>query len=82
MTGAAKLNVGQISPAIKGTAGVYVIQLLSKTPFDSTTFKIQRLTLMQQLMQREKSSIVNDWLQNLKETASIEDNRSKIFRQD
>ncbi len=82
MTGAAKLNVGQISPAIKGTAGVYVIQLLSKTPFDSTTFKIQRLTLMQQLMQREKASIVNDWLQNLKETASIEDNRSKIFRQD
>ncbi len=79
---AARLKVGQISPAIKGNAGVYVLQLLSKTPFDTTAYKIQRLTIMQQLMQREKSRVVNDWLQNLKETASIEDNRAQIFRQD
>ena len=82
MAEATRLNVGQISPAVKGGTGVYVIQLLSKTPFDSISFKIQRMTIMQQLMQRQRSSIVNDWLQNLKQTASIEDNRSKIFRQE
>lgn len=76
----AELNVGQISKAIKGEVGVYLIQLLSKTPFDSTTYKIQRMAMMQQLMQQEKSGIVNDWLQQLKESASIEDNRAKIFR--
>lgn len=79
---ATRLKPGQVSPAFEGNSGVYVMQLLSKTPFDTTAFKIQRLTLMQQLMQREKARIVNDWLQHLKETASIEDNRSKIFRQD
>jgi hypothetical protein len=35
---------------------------------------------MQQMMQEQKSRIVSDWIQQLKETASIEDNRSKFFR--
>jgi len=77
---ALKLNPGQISPAIKGTNGVYALQLLNKTTFDTTAYKIQRITIMQQLMQQEKTRIVNDWLQSLKESASIEDNRSQIFR--
>ena len=77
---AAKLRAGEISQPFQGTSGVYIIQLLSKTPFDSTEFKIQRMTLMQQLMQQEKQRVVSDWLQQLKDNASIEDNRSKIFR--
>lgn len=77
---AERLKVGQISKAINGTGGVYLIQLLCKVPFDSATYRIQRVTLMQQLMQQEKSRIVNDWLTNLKETASIEDNRAKLFK--
>ena len=77
---ASKLNPGQVSPAFKGAAGVYVIQLLDKSPFDTTAYKIQRMSLMQQLMQQEKSRIVSDWLQQLKDNASIEDNRAKIFR--
>ncbi len=79
MAEASRLKAGQISKAIKGNNGVYLIQLLSKTPFDSTAFKIQRMTLMQQQMQQEKSSIVSEWLQHLQKTASIVDNRAKIF---
>ncbi len=79
---AANLKVGQISPAFKGRSGVYIMQLLSRTPFDSTAFKIQRLTIMQQLMQREESGVVSNWLQNLRKSATIVDNRSKIFQQD
>ena len=79
---ASMLKAGQISPAFKGSASVYVMQLLSKTPFDSTAFKIQRLTIMQQLMQQQKSQIVNDWLLDLKNKAKIVDNRSKIFTDD
>ncbi len=80
MAEAAKLNVGQISQAVKGNMGVFIIQLLSKTPFDTTAYKIQRMTMMQQLMQQEKSNVITNWLQGLKEKASIEDNRAKIFR--
>ncbi len=81
MAETARLKVGQISKAIEGSNGVYIIQLLNKTPFDTTAYKIQRMTMMQQLMQQEKSSIATEWLQHLKETASIVDNRSKIFSQ-
>jgi parvulin-like peptidyl-prolyl isomerase len=77
---AEKLNPKQISPAFKGTSGVYIIQLLSKSPFDSTAYKIQRMTSMQQLVQQEKSRVVSDWLQQLKDNATIEDNRAKIFK--
>ncbi len=77
---AAQLNVGQMSKPVKGEAGVYVIQLMSKTPFDSTSYKIQRMSMMQQLIQQEKNSVVSEWLQQMKESASIEDNRAKIFR--
>ena len=80
MAQAALLKPGQISKPVKGISGVYVIQLLSRTPFDSTTFKIQKLTMMQQTMQQMKGRIVNDWLQNLKTTASIEDNRAQFFK--
>ncbi len=80
MAEAAKLNVGQISQAVKGNMGVFIIQLLSKTPFDTTAYKIQRMTMMQQLMQQEKSNVITNWLSGLKEKASIEDNRAKIFR--
>ncbi len=81
MAETAQLKVGQVSKAIEGSNGVYLIQLLNKTPFDTTAYKIQRMTMMQQLMQQEKSSIATEWLQHLKETASIVDNRSKIFSQ-
>ncbi len=74
-----RLNPGQISKPVAGSSGVYIIQLLSKTPFDSTSFKIQRMTMMQQQMQQEKQRIVSDWLQNLKNSASIVDNRSRFF---
>lgn len=75
-----KLKPGQISKPFNGLRGVYVVQVLYKSPFDSTSFAVQRLTLMQQMMQEQKSRIVSDWIQQLKETASIEDNRSKFFR--
>jgi peptidyl-prolyl cis-trans isomerase D len=75
----ASLHPGQISQPFEGTNGVYIVQLLSTSGFDSTTYKIQRISIMQNLMQQAKQRIVTEWLQQLKESASIEDNRSKIF---
>jgi peptidyl-prolyl cis-trans isomerase D len=77
---ATNLHVGQVSKPFEGTNGVYIIQLLTSTGFDTTAYKIQRISIMQNMMQQEKQRIVSDWLQQLKDNASIEDNRSKIFR--
>ncbi len=77
---AANLRLGQISRPFEGTNGVYILQLLNSTGFDSTAYKIQRISIMQNMMQQEKQRIMSDWLQQLKDNASIEDNREKIFR--
>lgn len=72
----AGLAVGAISPAIEGTRGAYVIQLLSKSDFDSTSFAGQRDALRDRLLQEKRSRFFADWLQGLKEKAKIEDNRA------
>lgn len=77
---ATNLRPGQISKPFEGTNGVYIIQLLSSTGFDSTAYKIQRISIMQNMMQQERQRVVSDWVQQLKDNASIEDNREKIFR--
>ena len=74
------LHLGEISKPFKGANGVYIVQLLSSTGFDSTAYKIQRISIMQNLMQQAKQRIVSDWIQQITASASIEDNRSKIFR--
>jgi len=79
---ATNLHVGQISEPFEGTNGVYIIRLLSSTGFDTTAYRIQRISIMQNLMQQAKQRIVNDWIQQLRASASIEDNRSKVLRQE
>jgi parvulin-like peptidyl-prolyl isomerase len=72
----AGLAVGAVSPAIEGDRGAYVIQLLSKSDFDSTSFAGQRDALRDRLLQEKRSRFFSEWLQGLKEKADIEDNRA------
>lgn len=74
------LAVGQISSPFAGARGVYIVQLLSKTPFDETAYEAQRETIRNQLLQDKRSRYVAEWLAKLKETANIEDNRDQFYR--
>ena len=55
------------------------MKLLEKTPFDSTAFKNQSANLRNSILQEKKSSYLNLWLEKLKETADIVDNRHVFF---
>lgn len=74
------LETGQISPPVIGQRGVYLIQLLAKTPFDSTAYAAQRETLRSQMLQEKRNRYITEWLTKAKETAKIEDNRDLFFR--
>jgi len=76
----APLAVGEISPAIEGIRGAYLIQLLSKSDFDSTQYRDQQETIRNQLLQERRGKLYNEWIAKLKEAADIEDNRSVFFR--
>jgi len=76
------LSPGRISAPFvgAGSRGIYLVQLVSKTPFDSTAFTGQRETLRNQLLQEKRSRHIAEWLAKLKETSNIEDNRDTFYR--
>jgi parvulin-like peptidyl-prolyl isomerase len=73
---AAALKVGEISPAVQGMRGAYLIQLLSRSEFDSAAYASQREMLRSRMLQEKRSRFFGEWLQALKERAEIDDRRS------
>jgi peptidylprolyl isomerase/peptidyl-prolyl cis-trans isomerase D len=74
------LSVGQISSPVLGVRGIYLIQLLSKTPFDSTLYAGQKESLKNQLLQEKRNRFLSDYIAMLKDDATIEDHRDDFFR--
>jgi hypothetical protein len=74
------LSPGQVSPPVEGVRGVYLIQLVSRSEFDSTAYAAQRDMLRSQVIQDKRSRFLADWVAKLKEEAEIEDNRDVFFR--
>jgi parvulin-like peptidyl-prolyl isomerase len=74
------LQVGQISPAVRGVRGAFLIQLLTKTDLDSSAFASQKEMLISRLTQEKRQRVMTDWLAKLKEKADIVDNRDNFFR--
>ena len=78
--GVEALNIGQISSQVGSQRGVYLIQLITKTSFDSTAYKAQVETLRTQMLQEKRNRYISEWLTKLKESASIEDHRDTFYR--
>ncbi len=72
----AALKVGEISPAVKGARGGYLIQLLSRSAFDSAAYATQHDILRSRMLQEKRGRFFSEWLQSLKERADIDDRRS------
>ena len=81
MEKALSLNPGQVSEPVKGQRGYYLIKLLSKTPFDNTSYQAQRNQIRDNLLQEKKNTFFSQWLAKIKKDAKIVDNRSKFFTQ-
>jgi parvulin-like peptidyl-prolyl isomerase len=77
---AQSLEIGQTSKSFEGARGYYILQLTSKTPFDSTLYSSQRADLREQLLQEKRNRFSQDWITSLREQADIEDNRDRFFR--
>ena len=60
--------------------GYYIIKLLSKTPFDTTAFLVQRSSLREELQLEKRNKLSQDWLTALRARATIEDYRDRFYR--
>ena len=68
-------DINKITGPVKGLTGYYLIDVLSRTPFDESKYQIQRNNLRDEIYQQKKASFFNEWLANLKKDAKIVDNR-------
>lgn len=73
-------NLGDISQPVTLPRGCYVMKLLERTPLDSTDFKAQEDNLSQQLLNQKRNQAYQAWMAQLKEHASIKDNRYLYYR--
>jgi peptidyl-prolyl cis-trans isomerase D len=73
------LQPNQVSPAVKGARGSYLIQLLNLEPIDEADYQGKKETIRSDLMDRAKQSAFGDWYAHVKETAKIKDYRDLYF---
>ncbi len=78
---ALKSEVNKVSDPVKGYRGYYLIKVTQRTPFDSSAFEIQRNSLMDNLIRQKQSSLLSEWISQLKKKANIVDNRKQFFGQ-
>lgn len=74
------LSVGEVSKPFEGTFGYYIVRLLSRTPFDSTSYKEQHDVLRERILSDKKTRFMTEWVESLKKQADIEDFRDQFYR--
>jgi parvulin-like peptidyl-prolyl isomerase len=65
--------------AVLTLRAAYVVKLLEKIPASREEFEKQKATLRQQILQQRQQEVLTAWIERLKETAEIEDNRRVLF---
>ena len=73
-------ELNKISQPVVGTRGCYLIKVLNRTKFDSTSYTIQKYTLRSNIERQKKSRIYTEWIAKVKDEADIEDNRYRFWR--
>jgi parvulin-like peptidyl-prolyl isomerase len=75
-----KLSNGQLSDPIRTQRGYYIVQMKNVTPLDESRFNSQSEKLMNDMLTQKKQEALQQWVQDLKDKASIIDNRDKYYR--
>ena len=76
-----KLPLNTLSEPVKGNNGYYLLKVLSRTPFNDSTYSAQRNSIRDQILQQKKNTFLQDWMTKLKKDANIVDNRTQYFGQ-
>ncbi len=74
------MDLGQTSKPFEGNRGYYILKLLSKTEFDSTTYSAQSDILRAQILREKRTRFLTTWYEGLRKKADIEDYRDRFYR--
>jgi parvulin-like peptidyl-prolyl isomerase len=73
--------IGKIVGPIRGEKGYFIIQVTNKQAADESKFAAEADNMQKTIVQQAKSSAYFQWIASQKEQATIEDNRSKFYRE-
>ena len=73
-------ELNKLSDPVHGKRGAFLINVISRTAFDTTSYNLQKNLTRNQILQQRKNKFFNEWLESLKEDADIEDNRHMFYR--
>lgn len=76
-----KLPLNKVSDPVRGNGGYYLIDVLSRTPFDQKTYDAQENSIRANILQQKRNTFFQEWLAKLQKDANIVDNRSQFFGQ-
>ncbi|MDH7514356.1 MAG: peptidylprolyl isomerase [Bacteroidota bacterium] len=74
------LPQGKRSEPFRGLRGVYVIEVVNKSPFDETAYKVKKDQLRQEIIQQLQNEFIQTWLEEMRERIDVVDNRDRWFR--
>ncbi len=74
-------DLNKVSEPVKGLRGYYLIKVTKRTEFDSNAYSAQSTNLRNTLLQEKRSRFLNQWVNEIKESADIVDNRHLFFGQ-
>ncbi|MCU7496423.1 MAG: hypothetical protein HF314_14145 [Ignavibacteria bacterium] len=72
-------NINSITAPVRGHRGVYLIQVTSRTPFEKSTYAMQRNSFRDNILQQKKAYFFSQWISQLKKNAKIVDNRRQFY---
>jgi peptidyl-prolyl cis-trans isomerase D len=75
------LELNKISEPVKGIRGYYLMKVVERNDFDSSSYAIQRNTIRDRLLNEKKNAYFNQWITKAKKDADIVDNRHLFFGQ-
>jgi len=73
------MKAGEISAPIKGERGYFLVKVNWITPYNEQDYLARQLEIRKQLLMTKQQSSVQEWMQNLQNSADIEDNRDRLL---
>ncbi len=73
--------LNKVTDPVHGYRGYYLIKVTGRTPFDSSKYEIQRNSIRDKIIRQKQSTVLNQWIEELKKKADIVDNRNQFFGQ-
>lgn len=75
-----KADLNKVDGPVKGQRASYLVKVTYRTKLNEGTYDLQREGFLNDILQKKRGEFFSQWVQNLKNEASVEDLRYKYYR--